>query len=431
MASPSAPLSATVVTERAANGSDHYKIAFDLTRDVKIDIPGPLGPKPVDDIASDLLDIAMGVYFLERDQRKKAETNRVRQVQARLPVRNRDFWVPLEEPLCALLRFMGGHDWRVKFVRSSAEVYAAEATVERKCRKVVLNSGGMDATCGLSSLINDSARVQLASFYTLNSRIQRGIAEDLGFEEPSRMRAVWRDRTERRGNGALSYRSFLFLSFGAVVARSFGASKLLQFENGVMARAVAPAASYFTTRHAHPKTHRLFQEFVSAAGFEVAIENPFRSMTKGEEVAACRRTLRSARADRLLALTDSCWYFHYQRVPVRYGGGSIPKSPRRHCGICIPCLIRRAAFGDSDYVFNPCSPPAIKVDAKNFSYNYRALQAFCSIVMQTKNGPEFRRAMYRNGIDIDSEAGTWEELQQLYRRFAAEFLRAFGDAGAP
>jgi 7-cyano-7-deazaguanine synthase in queuosine biosynthesis len=431
MARSPAPLSATVVTERSASGRDDYEIAFDLTRDLKIDIPGPLGPRPMDDVASDLLDIAMGVHFLERDQRKKAETNRVRLVKVKLPVRNLDLWKPLADPLCDLLRFMGGYDWRVEFVESRAQIYKADSIAEHDCSKVVLNSGGMDATCGLSTLVDDAKRLRLASFYTLNSKIQRHIAEDLGFVEPSRMRAVWRNRSERRGNGALSYRSFLFLSFGTVVARSFGATELLQFENGVMARAVPPAASYFTTRHSHPKTHRLFREFVTAAGFEIAIDNPFGSLTKGQEVAACRRALKPARANRLLALTDSCWYFHYQRVPVRYGRGVIPKSPRRHCGICMPCLVRRAAFGDSDYVFDPCAPPQGKVDARNFTYNYRALQAFCRIVMQTRDGPEFRRALSRNGIAAGPETGTWDELQQLYKRFSGEFLRAFNDVGEP
>jgi 7-cyano-7-deazaguanine synthase in queuosine biosynthesis len=425
MVTASAPLSATVVTERAANGSDRYDIAFDLTRDIKVDIPGPLGPAPIDNIASDMLDIAMSVHFLERDQRKKAETNRVRQINAQLPVRCKDFWESRAEPLCALLRFMGGHDWNIKFRKSAAQKYVAGATVDRKYGQVVLNSGGMDSTCGLSSLIPQASKIRLASFYTLNSKIQRDIAEQLGFAEPSRMRAVWRDRHERRGNGALSYRSFLFLSFGAVVARSFGASKLLQFENGILAHAVPPAASYFTTRHAHPKTHRLFCELIASAGFKVKVENPFLNKTKGEEVTACRKALRPARADRILAQTDSCWYFHYYRVPVRYGSGAIPKDPRRHCGVCIPCLIRRAAFGDTDYMYNPRSPPASNVDQRNFTYNYEALRAFCEIMRQTKNGPDFRRAMSRNGIDVDPETGSWEELQGLYRRFAVEFFAKF------
>jgi 7-cyano-7-deazaguanine synthase in queuosine biosynthesis len=425
MATASAPLSARVFTERAANGRDEYDVAFDLTSDVHINIPGPLGPQPPDDIASDLLDIAIGVHFLERDQRKKAETNRVRSVEARLPVRHPDFWAPLADPLCALLRFMGGHDWSVRFVKSSAGIHAADTTRDRKFARVALNSGGMDATCGLSTLVGSASRVRLASFYTLNSTIQRDIAEELGFEEPSRMRAVWRNRHERRGNGGLSYRSFLFLSFGALVARSFGASKLLQFENGVLARAVAPAASYFTTRHAHPKTHRLFRELIAGAGFKVTVENPFLDMTKGEAVAACRQALGPARAKRILARTDSCWYFNYPRVPVRYGGGTIPKQPRRHCGICIPCLIRRVAFGDSDYIFNPCAPPRSNVDVRNFTYNYDALRGFCTIASQTQNGPEFRRAMCRHAIDLDPETGAWEDLQQLYGRFAVEFFAYF------
>jgi hypothetical protein len=51
-----------------------------------------------------------------------------------------------------------------------------------------------------------------------------------------------------------------------------------------------------------------------------------------------------------------------------------------------------------------------------------ALRSFCSLAKQTTSGPDFRRAMSKNGIDVDPEAGNWEELHQLYRRFATEFL---------
>lgn len=425
MRGTSAPLRATVVTERSANGSDHYRIAFDLARDVKIDIPGPFGPQPMDEVASDLLDIAVSVYFLERDQRRKAETNRVYRVDAELPVRRPRFWAGRADPLCRLLRFMGGHDWHLRFAKSSADVHVPEAIEDRTFARVALHSGGMDATCGLSSLVGDAKGVRLASFYTVNSTIQRRIADELGFAEPSRMRAVWRDRSDRRGNGASAYRSFLFLSFGAVVARSFGATKLLQFENGVLARAIPPAASYFPTRHAHPKTHRLFNEFIAAAGFGLAVENPFLDMTKGEAVAMCRGTLKPARANGILARTDSCWYFHYLRVPVRYGAGTIPKTPRRHCGVCVPCLIRRVAFRDSDYVFDPGAPPRNRLDRRNFTYNYDALRSFCAVVVQTQNGADFRRAMSRHGIDVDPETGAWDDLQRLYRRFALEFFALY------
>ncbi|WAC49198.1 hypothetical protein OVA03_04600 [Asticcacaulis sp. SL142] len=423
-----APVFATVTTERSANGHPTYDIDFDLDGDIKIDIPGPFGPVPISERESDLLDIAIAVHFLERDQRKKAESNRVRLIDATLPVRDPAFWAGQADKVASLLRWMGGIDWRVSFVQSTASVRTAAKTVTDRARTIVLNSGGMDSTCGLSGLMSQASSVRLASFYTLNSNIQKDIASSLGFEKPSQMRAVWRVRNERRGNGALSYRSFLFLTFGAIVARSFDADRLLQFENGVMARAVTPAASYFTTRHAHPRTHRLFGELVGAIGLNLTIENPFKDMTKGEEVEVCRQNL-SGKADALLKGTDSCWYFHYVRVPVRFGSGAIDKTPRRHCGICVPCLVRRAAFGDTDYVYDPSHPPKIAnssgVDPRSFTYNLDAMKRFAEIVLATQDGPTFRRAMSANAIDIDPETGTWDELQSLYSRFATEFSKQF------
>ena len=95
-----------------------------------------------------------------------------------------------------------------------------------------------------------------------------------------------------------------------------------------------------STRTTHPVFIGHFQQLLDAAGLRVVIENPYQFKTKGEMLRECpNQTFLKTHA----AETTSCGrfgYFGYQ-----------------HCGRCVPCLIRRAAFyrwgvhDTTDYVY--------------------------------------------------------------------------------
>ena len=231
---PKTPVFARVQNERNIAGKGAYEVAFDLAHDVQVNFRGPTGPVAVDAVTSDLLDVALAVFFIERDLRKPAATNRIRKISARLPVRRPEVWRPVRPVLESLLGFMGGHGWSVSFVRSKLAPRSAARTEPEAKEIVSLHSGGLDSTCGLASLRSAAPTVQLTSFYTSQRRLQEEIAADLGFDEPSILRAVWRKKENRRGRGGFAYRSFLFLSIATLVARSFQARRIFQFENGFL-----------------------------------------------------------------------------------------------------------------------------------------------------------------------------------------------------
>ena len=71
-------------------------------------------------------------------------------------------------------------------------------------------------------------------------------------------------------------RAFMFLSIGAVVAHSWAAETLFQYENGVLAAAVPPSGLFVPTRHAHPEFHSRMGRLLEAVlGCRLRIENPF------------------------------------------------------------------------------------------------------------------------------------------------------------
>jgi len=421
-----APVKATVHNERAINGKSTYGVHFDLANDIKFSFPGPLGPRGVDNATSDLLDIALSVMFVERDLRKLALTNRVSRIDFKIPVRQVGDWTSRRSTLEELLRFMGGHDWHVSFAESSLPLRKADSRLQDLKKLVVLHSGGMDSACGLGSLVSQAAAVQLVSFYTSQRPIQERLAAELGFSHPSQMYAAWRHRAGRRGRGAFAYRSFLFLSLATLAARSFGASSIIQFENGFMAASIPACANYFVTRHAHPKYHRLFNELLRQMSIFVTVENPFRWKTKRQAVLEFHRELGKVKAEKLLALTQSCWFYSYHQFPSRFKRERIKKDPHQHCGLCVPCLVRRAAFRDDDYSLDPRRPPAGTKDKRNVSYNYDAYVAFSRLVLANRRTAEgLRRALLEFGTVLDPEAGPWESLHPLVVQFSREFLEAF------
>ncbi|MHB9024018.1 MAG: 7-cyano-7-deazaguanine synthase [Armatimonadota bacterium] len=82
-----------------------------------------------------------------------------------------------------------------------------------------------------------------------------------------------------------------------------------------------------STRTTHPYFIQQFQRMLDAAGLRVQIRTPYQHRTKGEILTSCQnQTLLSRYAHQ----STSCGRY------ARYG--------YTHCGRCVPCLVRRAAF---------------------------------------------------------------------------------------
>lgn len=82
-----------------------------------------------------------------------------------------------------------------------------------------------------------------------------------------------------------------------------------------------------STRTTHPVFLGLFKELLEAAELRVNVRNPYQLKTKGEMLRECRD---QAFLQKYAAETTSC--------------GRFARNGWRHCGRCLPCLIRRAAF---------------------------------------------------------------------------------------
>ena len=210
------------------------------------------------------------------------------------------------------------------------------------------------------------------------------------------------------------YRSFLFLSLAAAVARSWGARRIFQFENGILASSVPPAPSFSMTRHAHPSLHRHAERLFSAVlGEDLTIENPFFLKTKKECVASAPRRFRGVLQD-----TETCWYQYANHV------GGVEKRPHVPCGVCIPCLLRRTAFPEGPYFFD------LRDDSRRnhekLGRAFRSYYAFLETVRTCRTPAEFYQALPGSGRELVRRHGVdLGQLHRLFGTFAKEFFQTF------
>lgn len=289
--------------------------------------------------AWDLLSLALSVVAADyAHHRTLSADGWTRQIDTTVAVADPDFWATQTGLIEYLLGFLTTDVWHVRFVGGG---YVPAANPEpppspEDC--VVLLSGGLDSLIGAIDL-SATGRTPLAV-----SQIVRGDAEKQ-VDFASRLSAKGTRLIQLNHNARLPNpetppsqrsRSFAFLAYGVLAATtldSYGTSSsttLFVCENGfigVNPPLTGARLGSLSTRTTHPVVMSIFQELLNAAGLNVVLSNPYRLMTKGEMLVACKN---QALLDDLASNSTSC--------------GRFKQFGYRHCGRCVPCLIRRAAF---------------------------------------------------------------------------------------
>jgi hypothetical protein len=144
-------------------------------------------------------------------------------------------------------------------------------------------------------------------------------------------------------------RSLIFLAYGILVATTLARYHdgepvtLYICENGFISinpPLTGARLGSLSTRTTHPVFLRRIQQLMDAAGLRVRLENRYQLKTKGEMLADC---VDQPLLKELAPRSTSCGRYK------RYG--------YKHCGRCMPCQIRRAAFlvwgvtDTTEYVF--------------------------------------------------------------------------------
>jgi hypothetical protein len=202
----------------------------------------------------------------------------------------------------------------------------------------------MDSLAAAIEFGSDNSPLQLVSHTTRNQ--QTSVVQDelvsllktIGINPPHRKFQV--SAVSKAPGAHLSFdtessqrtRSFLFLTLGVLCARRAGHMQLIYIaENGQMAvhlPLTQARIGAFSTHTAHPEVLAKAEEYFSEVlNLAIQIVNPYVHKTKAEVTKIVWDNLPAS-----IVKTISCW------KTSRMAGNAT------HCGICIPCIIRRVAI---------------------------------------------------------------------------------------
>jgi hypothetical protein len=294
----------------------------------------------------DLYRLASSVYITDKvTPRNTAFDKWTRDILIYFPVHDVALWERNATTVNKLLSFLTGDHWQIIFQQDSSFVPRPD---ERQLKKghplsvesVTLFSGGLDSFIGsVDSIVynqstalvahTDHAHIsntQLNLFNKLKNRFaSKNIELIQFFLQP-------RDSQENTTRS----RSMLFLTLGTLIASATNTRNLLVPENGLISLNVPLTygrLGSLSTKTTHPYTLSLYNELLKDLGIDVTVVNPYQFKTKGEMLEESKDFdfLRAASTE-----TMSCSH----STAARWEG----KPSNKHCGYCLPCLIRRAAF---------------------------------------------------------------------------------------
>ncbi|MFO1459469.1 MAG: Qat anti-phage system QueC-like protein QatC [Verrucomicrobiota bacterium] len=295
-------------------------------------------------VAWDLLSIALSVESADQCcTRQTSADGWTRQIDLEVAVQLPELWRPQTELLRRILQFLTGDIWHFEFVPGGFVTPNPTCSSSRSRTpppirqelSVCLLSGGADSLAGGIKLHHEGQYPLFVSQIAKGDKMkQREFTKRISGEghhlqvSHNVRPAVASERSQRA-------RSFFFIALGTLAATSltvYPDRKVTLFipENGFISMNVPLTPrriGSLSTRTTHPYYLALIQNLFDAVGLRVTIQNPFRFLTKGEMF---RMSPNDALLEELVSDSTSCGRF------ARFGF--------MHCGRCVPCLIRRAAF---------------------------------------------------------------------------------------
>jgi len=281
-----------------------------------------------------------------------------RDIEVEFPVKNLTIWTGKENKLKTILDFLTGDNWQISFCDLGSRELFLPRTNRRKIaqyeistvKTVSLFSGGLDSLIGVIDeleKLNENERLLLVSHFDSKSPGPNGdqtrLLWHLKTQYPNKIYWVQsklalsrRDNDGFRISVENNYRSrsLFFIGLGCYLSPI---NELIIPENGTISinYPLTPSrVSSLSTRTTHPYVLKNIQELLSELGFPTNVYNPYKFKTKGEMFVECtNQTL----IRRVYQESVSCG----KRGRKQYWDVKIGV---KECGICMPCIYRRAAL---------------------------------------------------------------------------------------
>lgn len=289
-----------------------------------------------------------------------------REIEVCFPVNNLQVWTANQNHLEAILTFLTGDYWNICFSQLAGVNLFTDKAKRWKSKIPTYNfneytfvslfSGGLDSLVGVIDGLHSLGANQkglLVSHFDASSpganSDQEKIESFFGRKVATKRKYEWLQTIVSLNNhdtmsnpiskeASFRSRSLLFIGIGAFCVEHLPNCNVLTIpENGTISLnyPLTPSrTSTLSTRTTHPFYLAELQKLFANLGINTQLSNPYSSMTKGELVAGCTNAnlLRES-----YALSVSCGKrgrkMHWEN-----------KQGTSHCGICMPCIYRRAAL---------------------------------------------------------------------------------------
>lgn len=286
----------------------------------------------------DFLTFALSVSAADKVISRATSPNGwTRQIHLQFAVHDVSLWQGLKSKLEAMLKFLTGDYWLLEFIVDSMPLPCARKRQVYNADCVALLSGGMDSLVGVIDLVSERHAPLLVSHVVRgNGAIQRAFAQQVS---PHSGFFHWNEAIKlpstAQGESSTRARSIVFFAFAALATTGVPAflnqkKDIYVAENGFISLNVSlnPARiSSLSTKTTHPVYMDHLRSVWDELGLNLSLNTPYKFHTKGEMLIHCKDQILMRR---LIGQTVSCGKYAVHKLT--------------HCGRCVPCMIRRAAF---------------------------------------------------------------------------------------
>lgn len=298
--------------------------------------------------AIDLLYLSLFVFYIDRVlSRDVSYDSWSRNINVNIPVIELEKWVANKELLENMLKFLSGDIWNIQF-RKRTITKREEAYLNKISSKtnesdyICMFSGGLDSFIGAIDILENNKNVSFISHYgggkgtrEFQQYLKQVLIDNYKIDEESffSFYAAAKEGIE----DTTRTRSFMFFSHAVAIASTLNKNvKLIIPENGLISLNIPLTCSRLgtsSTRTTHPHYMDMFQELINKLGFRIEMKNPYQFKTKGEMIAECKNV---ELLKEYITKTMSCSHPDAGRM--------FKEVEAKHCGYCLPCLVRRSAI---------------------------------------------------------------------------------------
>lgn len=377
----------------------------------------------------DLLNVASSIFACDIAFRRGEREKISRQIDLTIPVVNHAIFDSVQEKLQYALYFLCHDAWKIRFLPSEGMPEATKVWKQENDGVVLLFSGGLDAFSAAIYLGDKNKNVELVSHITANPTV-RGAQENLysylqteypdQFNHTSvyvsgRKTKEYEFPSDTEREDSQRTRSFLFLTLAGIISRRKGVQDIVYIaENGQLAihlPLTAARISAFSTYTAHPEFLNEMESLLDKIlGYPISIKNPYLYKTKAEVIKNI-----ATNHSEIIKQTISCWK------------ASRIRGNKHHCGICIPCLIRRIAFEYSASPLPEYRNDIFREEVANLPPDHEGKRNIAELgefikIFETVGSQAELEEFYPDLVNDHFDA---EQAANMYTRFAKEARTVF------